>query len=98
MAIELDFSHHIPHRSTAEVGPPGQRSHPGVAGRNTSAFGREAAIWRAGAENDPVGIITTLRRQSKQASERGPCLQLQGIAALRVIKRVLEIVAFLNKP
>src|SRR5208282_4286749 len=73
-----------------------QGSNTRVAGRNPLAFGRQGAIRRTGANDDPIAVGTIFGWQREVAGEGRTCLKLDGVSADGAVQGRLQIAAGVN--
>src|SRR5271169_5992950 len=69
LLVVLHFCHHVLGIRTAILRPSHQRSNSSVTGRDALPFGRQSAIRRTGADDDPMIIIAALGRYHELAGE-----------------------------
>jgi len=75
-----------------KVGPPRERRNSRITRSNTGTFWRQVCET-AGSDNDPMGIITGLRGNSKPALESCPGLQIEYVSTLCIVNGLLQVVA-----
>ena len=90
-ARKNDLRHHIVGGSAVKIGTAGKRSHACKAGREPRAFRWQRRVGSAGADDDPVRVVTGLLGEQEFARESGARFQFESVATCGVIDRVLQV-------
>src|SRR5271169_99958 len=93
VAWHLYFRHHVLWVGATILRAPFEGGDPGVAGRGALPFGRQSAVRRTGTDPDPMVDVATLGRHAEFSTEGCTRLQLDHVAAVRVVQSRLQIAA-----
>src|SRR5580698_4851468 len=91
--FHLHRRHHVLRICAAILRTPDERSDSGITRCGSSSLWRQSAVWRTGADPDPIVDVTVLGWHDELATEGCARLQLDYVAALSIVQRRLQIAA-----